>query len=81
MARSLFIQSKVVSPEKGVCIHVCGMIGSPEHSGAWVVGLRLPEQVSKKLLGSSKARVSDHLNSNDSRQLIKGPLPETAITP
>ena len=67
MARSIFTQSKVVSPEKGICIHVCGMIGSPEHSGARVVGLRLPEQVSKKLLGSGKARLSDHLNSNDSR--------------
>ena len=54
------------------------MIDSPEHSGAWVVGLRLPEQVSKELLGSSKARLSDHLNSTDSRRLIKGPLPKTA---
>ena len=54
------------------------MIGSPEHSGAWVVGLSLTEQPSKKLLGSSKARLSDHLNSNDSKRLIKGPLPKTA---
>ena len=67
MARSIFTQSKVVSPEKGVCIHVCGMVGSPEHSGARVVGLGLPEQVSKKLLGSSKACLSDHLDSNDSK--------------
>ena len=49
------------------------MIGSPEHSGAWVVGLSLPEQTSKKLLSSSQARLSDHLKSNDSRKLIKGP--------
>ena len=67
MARSIFTQSKVVSPEKGVCIHVCGMVGSPKHGGAWVVGLGLPEQSSKELLGSGKARLSDHLNSNDSR--------------
>ena len=68
----------MLSPEKGVCIHVCGMIGSPEHSGARVVGLRLPEQVSKELLGSSKDRLADHLKSNDSRWLIKGPLHATA---